>query len=131
MTSAPDIPTWTNFCGCLPDTIKIDKAFTGVIGTESAGATILPQILAMAESLNLEVVVEGVETYRQADYFLSGRAKDLRSGLALWTTGDGEEFPDAAGRRADDPYQRGSCKRIYNATRLFEDRESPDRLKRC
>jgi len=54
------------------DTIKIDKAFTGGIGTESAGATILPQILAMAESLNLEVVVEGVETYRQADYFHPG-----------------------------------------------------------
>jgi sensor c-di-GMP phosphodiesterase-like protein len=54
------------------DTIKIDKAFTGGIGTESAGATILPQILAMAESLNLEVVVEGVETYRQADYFTPG-----------------------------------------------------------
>jgi sensor c-di-GMP phosphodiesterase-like protein len=54
------------------DTIKIDKAFTGGIGTESAGATILPQILAMAESLNLEVVVEGVETYRQADYFQPG-----------------------------------------------------------
>ena len=54
------------------DTIKIDKAFTGGIGTESAGAAILPQILAMAESLNLEVVVEGVETYRQADYFHPG-----------------------------------------------------------
>jgi sensor c-di-GMP phosphodiesterase-like protein len=30
---------------------------------------ILPQILAMAKSLNLEVVVEGVETDYQADYF--------------------------------------------------------------
>ncbi len=51
------------------DTIKIDKAFTGVIGTESVASAILPQILAMAKSLNLEVVVEGVETDRQADYF--------------------------------------------------------------
>ncbi len=51
------------------DTIKIDKAFTGVIGTESVAVAILPQILAMAKSLNLEVVVEGVETDRQADYF--------------------------------------------------------------
>ena len=57
------------------DTIKIDKAFTGVIGTESAGAAILPQILGMAQSLNLEVVVEGVETYRQADYFNPGQQK--------------------------------------------------------
>jgi sensor c-di-GMP phosphodiesterase-like protein len=51
------------------DTIKIDKAFTGVIGTESVAVAILPQILAMAKSLNLEVVVEGVETDHQADYF--------------------------------------------------------------
>jgi sensor c-di-GMP phosphodiesterase-like protein len=51
------------------DSIKIDKAFTGVIGTESVAVAILPQILAMAKSLNLEVIVEGVETDRQADYF--------------------------------------------------------------
>jgi len=51
------------------DTIKIDKAFTGVIGTESVAVAILPQILAMAKSLNLEVIVEGVETDHQADYF--------------------------------------------------------------
>jgi sensor c-di-GMP phosphodiesterase-like protein len=51
------------------DTIKIDKAFTRVIGTESVTAAILPQILGMARSLNLEVVVEGVETEGQANYF--------------------------------------------------------------
>ena len=51
------------------DTIKIDKAFTGVIGTESVAVAILPQILAMAKSLGLEVVVEGVETDHQANYF--------------------------------------------------------------
>ena len=51
------------------DTIKIDKAFTGVIGTESVAVAILPQILAMAKSLNLEVIVEGVETDHQANYF--------------------------------------------------------------
>ena len=33
------------------DTIKIDKAFTGVIGTESVAVAILPQIMAMAKSL--------------------------------------------------------------------------------
>ena len=51
------------------DTIKIDKAFTGVIGTESVAVAILPQIMAMAKSLNLEVIVEGVETDCQANYF--------------------------------------------------------------
>ena len=51
------------------DTIKIDKAFTRAIGTESVTVAILPQIMAMAKSLNLEVVVEGIETEHQALYF--------------------------------------------------------------
>ena len=51
------------------DTIKIDKAFTRVIGTESVTVAILPQILGMAKSLGLDVVVEGVENDRQANYF--------------------------------------------------------------
>jgi sensor c-di-GMP phosphodiesterase-like protein len=51
------------------DTIKIDQAFTRVIGTEAVTVAIIPQILAMAKSLNLEVVVEGIETDQQANYF--------------------------------------------------------------
>ena len=51
------------------DTIKIDKAFTRAIGTESVTVAILPQIMAMAKSLNLDVVVEGIETDQQALYF--------------------------------------------------------------
>lgn len=51
------------------DTIKIDKAFTRVIGTEAVSVAILPQILAMAKSLNLEVIVEGIETIQQENYF--------------------------------------------------------------
>jgi len=51
------------------DAIKIDRSFTGAIGTEAVTVSILPQILAMAETLNLEVIVEGVETEEQAAYF--------------------------------------------------------------
>ncbi|MGD0730002.1 MAG: EAL domain-containing protein [Terracidiphilus sp.] len=51
------------------DTIKIDQAFTRAIGTESVTVAILPQILAMADSLKLEVVAEGVENERQEGYF--------------------------------------------------------------
>lgn len=57
------------------DTIKIDKAFTRTIDTESVAAVILPHIMTIARSLNLEVIVEGVEISRQADYFLPGRQK--------------------------------------------------------
>ena len=51
------------------DAIKIDKSFTRSIGTYSVTVGILPQILAMAETLKLAVIVEGIETAEQAKYF--------------------------------------------------------------
>jgi sensor c-di-GMP phosphodiesterase-like protein len=51
------------------DAIKIDKSFTHAIGTDAVTLGILPQILAMAQTLNLEVVAEGIETEEQAAYF--------------------------------------------------------------
>jgi len=51
------------------DAIKIDKAFTKAIGTEAVTVSILPQILTMADALNLRVIVEGIETPQQANYF--------------------------------------------------------------
>jgi sensor c-di-GMP phosphodiesterase-like protein len=51
------------------DAIKIDQSFTRAIGTEAVMATILPQILAMAEALNLQVIAEGIETPEQMRYF--------------------------------------------------------------
>jgi sensor c-di-GMP phosphodiesterase-like protein len=63
------------------DTIKIDKAFVRAIGTESVTVAILPQILAMARSLNLGVVVEGIESARQADYFSSNHVRMYGQGF--------------------------------------------------
>ena len=51
------------------DAIKIDKSFTHAIGTEAVTVSILPQILAIAKKLNLQVVAEGIETNEQAAYF--------------------------------------------------------------
>jgi len=55
------------------DAIKIDKAFTKAIGTDAVTVSILPQILTMAETLGLRVVVEGLETKIQADYFAASK----------------------------------------------------------
>jgi sensor c-di-GMP phosphodiesterase-like protein len=56
------------------DVIKIDRAFTATVGTHAITECIIPQILQMAEQLHLAVVVEGIETREQADYFrASGR----------------------------------------------------------
>jgi sensor c-di-GMP phosphodiesterase-like protein len=51
------------------DAIKIDRAFTKAIGTEAVTVEILPQILSIAKALKLQVVVEGIETPLQAEYF--------------------------------------------------------------
>jgi sensor c-di-GMP phosphodiesterase-like protein len=74
------------------DTIKIDKAFTRAIGTESVTVAILPQILAMAESLKLDVVVEGVETGRQADYFSASGQSVYGQGWLYGRPVTAEEF---------------------------------------
>lgn len=62
------------------DAIKIDRSFTQAIGTESVVVAILPQILAMAGALNLRVIVEGVETGLQADYFVAADNAILAQG---------------------------------------------------
>jgi sensor c-di-GMP phosphodiesterase-like protein len=74
------------------DAIKIDKAFTKVIGTESLSIAILPQILSLAKSLNLEVVVEGVETERQADYFFPATDKLFGQGWLYGYPVPAEDF---------------------------------------
>ena len=51
--------------------IKIDHTFTRTVGTDAVTASVIPQILQMAKELNLLVVVEGIETREQAEYFRS------------------------------------------------------------
>jgi sensor c-di-GMP phosphodiesterase-like protein len=53
------------------DAIKIDRSFTQTIGTDAVTASILPQILELAANLQVEVIVEGVETEEQASYLIS------------------------------------------------------------
>jgi sensor c-di-GMP phosphodiesterase-like protein len=52
-----------------PDAIKIDRVFTQTVGTQAVTASVVPQILNMAHQLKMLVVVEGIETIEQADYF--------------------------------------------------------------
>jgi len=76
------------------DGIKIDKAFTQTIGTDSVTVGILPQILAMGEVLKLTVVAEGIETQAQCAYY---RARGLPYLAQGWLFGHAvtlEEFHD-------------------------------------
>jgi sensor c-di-GMP phosphodiesterase-like protein len=73
------------------DAIKIDRAFTDAIGTNSLTAAIVPQILAMAESLHVKVVVEGVERAEQSNYFANLDQEILAQG---WHFGEAVPVKD-------------------------------------
>jgi sensor c-di-GMP phosphodiesterase-like protein len=75
------------------DTIKIDKAFTQAIGTGSVIVGILPQILAMAEALKLQVTVEGIETEEQAVYFASATQPIFAQGWLFGRPMPAADFP--------------------------------------
>jgi sensor c-di-GMP phosphodiesterase-like protein len=62
------------------DAIKIDRSFIRAIGTEAVTVNILPQILAMAQSLNLQVIAAGIETEEQVRYFARAAPKTLGQG---------------------------------------------------
>ena len=57
--------------------IKIDRTFTRTIGTDAVIAPILTQMLDLAKSLGVDVIVEGVETELQRD-FLAASGMPLR-----------------------------------------------------
>ncbi len=50
------------------DTLKIDRSFVSELENNSDDAAICAAIIAMAHSLDLQVVAEGVETQQQLDY---------------------------------------------------------------
>jgi sensor c-di-GMP phosphodiesterase-like protein len=68
-----DFGTGYSSLACLQeleiDAIKIDQLFIQSIGTGSLAQGIIPKILEMADYLKLDVVLEGVETQEQVDYF--------------------------------------------------------------
>jgi EAL domain-containing protein (putative c-di-GMP-specific phosphodiesterase class I) len=61
------------------NTLKIDKSFVQDISTENDGSTIVEAIIAMGQSLKLNVIAEGVETDEQI-CFLRGRGCDWVQG---------------------------------------------------
>lgn len=62
------------------DTLKIDQTFVRDVTTDQGGAAIAKAIIAMAHSLNLKVIAEGVETMAQRD-FLAKEACDEYQGF--------------------------------------------------
>jgi len=53
------------------DTLKIDQSFVRRLGTDPADAAVVDAIIAMAHSLDMTVLAEGVETDEQEAYLVS------------------------------------------------------------
>lgn len=55
-----------SYLHCLPiDTLKIDRSFVSNMETQPKNATLVKSIVALAHSLGLDLVAEGVETSKQ------------------------------------------------------------------
>jgi EAL domain-containing protein (putative c-di-GMP-specific phosphodiesterase class I) len=73
------------------DIIKIDRSFVRDVPHDADDASIVTGIIALAHSLRLEVVAEGVETASQLG-FLRERSCDLMQGYYLSQAVPAEQF---------------------------------------
>ncbi|MDA8242003.1 MAG: EAL domain-containing protein [Nitrospiraceae bacterium] len=81
-----------NYLKRLPlDFVKIDKSFVENVSASSSDAAIVKAIIAMAHSLNLEVIAEGVETEQQLA-FLHEHGCDAMQGFLLCHPLPAEDF---------------------------------------
>lgn len=68
-----------NYLRILPiDRLKIDKSFVQNIDSSRSDEMIIQAIIAMARSLNLDVIAEGVETIKQINFLKNQDCKKLQ-----------------------------------------------------
>jgi len=66
------------------DTLKIDQAFVRNISTDPDDAAIAILIIAMAHSLKLKVIAEGVETEEQLEFLRANRCDEMQGYYFSW-----------------------------------------------
>ncbi|WP_165987111.1 EAL domain-containing protein [Caballeronia sp. SBC1] len=60
------------------DRLKIDRSFVADIGTSGGNETITSAIIALAHSLELQVIAEGVETAVQLDFLIARNCDEMQ-----------------------------------------------------
>jgi len=84
-TSIDDFGTGYSSLGSLTkfpiNTIKIDRSFIKEIAVDINAEAIIKAIIAMAHSLNMEVIAEGVETEEQMSYLESQKCEKMQGYL--------------------------------------------------
>jgi diguanylate cyclase (GGDEF)-like protein len=74
------------------DVIKIDKSFTDLIeGQDSSSKKLIHAIISMANALNIDVIVEGVETKEQLEWLMQHNVKKVQ-GYYFSKPLDGDTF---------------------------------------
>ena len=61
--------------------LKIDQSFIQDIPENGHNAAIVKAIMALAESLNLNVIAEGVETRRQWQFLMDNKCREMQGYL--------------------------------------------------
>lgn len=82
------------------DKLKIDRTFVRDLTVDTTDAAVVDAVIAMAHSLGLKVVAEGVETVEQLTY-LKERNCDEAQGYYFSPAISAEEIPDAIERIAE------------------------------
>lgn len=71
-----------NYLRKLPiDTLKVDQSFVQDIGIDENGEAIVVTIIHLAQSLNLKVIAEGVETENQQIFLRTNRCHEMQGYL--------------------------------------------------
>jgi EAL domain-containing protein (putative c-di-GMP-specific phosphodiesterase class I) len=97
----------SNLRGLPIGRVKVDRSFVSEIAEDGEGGAIAAAVVALALSLDLEVVAEGVETHDQANFLCSKGCTELQGYLISrpLAASEFERFMDRQKQESEDPLE--------------------------